>query len=260
MNNTQTMQMMADELNKAIEKHFPDYKWVVVKDPNMPDIIIDNIDSMCPNIHLVRKNGSSKGIDEISAGKILSATKDIDHINSNFLVLANGEYTVVIEAAKEYEKNREITPEYIKEIGANYGKNLEEIEGTWRSVQKIADPLNKIGKLHHLGYSFAVKEDAFSYDPMIDVVPSTIRSKVGSITKSDKTPSIMREELQKAFESADVHICNIGEHIIPIDIYKLDDKKIAEICFTYHNGIQGKLGKSSLTGVMYKENGKVNSR
>ena len=243
MNNTETMQMIADVFNKAGEKNHPDYKWVVVKDPYVPELI--------PDIHLVRKDGSSTRIDENTCmimekvfNSIFSSTEITAESREHLSVIVSSENGVVtIKALGDVSA----TTEDIEKLGAEYDKYAKKIfkPATRQTAQRLVNAINEIGKSRRGDFKYIVTER--SNDNNLDITLARSPSLMDIISEpSVKVAQTMNSAIRKA-----VDIASISEQKLDVNLYPLSaspiivkegcvltDKEIGQICHAYYKGIQ----------------------
>ena len=197
MNNTETMQMLADELNKTLKKHFPDYEWVLVDYPDMPEIE--------PQIRLVNKDGKphenvNDFRDILTSREIKRTIYKVREMDTT-TTYPRKTYLKYYKGLKleETDKNSvgivivgdlTATPEDIEKIGAIYSREMEETFAPVAPLRKLADALNKIGESWHDGNKFAVR---ITYQEM------AIKGEGDRRETAEKTA----KRMQKAMESTE---------------------------------------------------------
>ena len=235
MNNTETMQALADKFNKAGEKNHPAYKWVVVKSPDEPELI--------PDIHLVRKDGSSRRIDKTTCIRmkkvfdrigIYSFESQVESLKALRTYIKDG--VVTIKALGDVSA----TTEDIEKLGAEYDKHAKEIfnSETYQSAQNLADALNEIGKSRQRGLEFVVTEDGGNrYYIGIERSPSLMniissRNTMVYIKMLDSLSTAINASTSEKIWRADTYSFGVEEGCV------LTDKEIKEIAVAYHKEIQ----------------------
>ncbi len=243
MNNTEKMQMIADVFNKAEEENNSAYKWVVVKDPYVPELI--------PDIHLVRKDGSSTRIDENTCiimkkvfNSIFSSTEitaeSREHL-SVIVSLKNG--VVTIKALGDVSA----TTEDIEKLGAEYDKYAKKIfkPATRQTAQRLVNAINEIGKSRQGDFKYIVTERENDNNLDIELVRSPSLMDIIS-EPSKKVARTMNRAIRAAVGIASIskQKLDVNEFFIsssPIIVKEgcvLTDKEIGQICHAYYKGIQ----------------------
>ena len=276
MNNTEKMQMMADVFNEAGEEPLPDYEWILVRDPYetqlTPTINIEldpglyaplhayHTPEIIPDIHLVRKDGSSEGVDEntcIRMRKIFNRIGFNFHESKveSFKNLRTNEITkngiVTIKAMG----NLAATAEDIEKIGDDYAKYVKEIFNPEmrQSAKGLADELNRIGKLQNLGFKFVVNEGIESNHRYIDIVESpSIMNPFPNKKVMLEMINALTEAIKIASNDAEVKkkILHTGYTNSQFTVYEvLTGEEIGQISLAYYKGIRD-LGVPLSTKIM----------
>ncbi len=267
MNNTEKMQMLADVLNKTLEKHFPDYEWVLVDYPDMPDIDPDiylvskgdaNIDSK--NIQSETKRhlnfadfGGTKiipgGIENANICSGIQKALDLSGLHNIGKRVEVGFKGLVVDAIPvnkgkiitiETMGNLIVDSEDIEKIGNNYSQHMEDIFGRYSptaAMQNLVDTLNKVGKPYHHGNEFIVKGK--NNNPCIEISSAA----EGAYDMQDALYSSLRYTIHNNY-NADAHNKHGGLASITFkENFILDDESIRKIGIGYYKQIRKRLNK-----------------